>query len=87
MIQAQGYGFLKLSFSSLYLILVVGSISRELVFQIVLHKTINVSFEMPVLWDTNLLHANFVRCYLCWVPFLWKSIFDKKSTDFVLSCQ
>ena len=49
MIQAQGYGFLKSSFSSLYLILGVGSISRELVFQIALHKTINVSFEMPVL--------------------------------------
>ena len=65
MIQAQGYGFLKSSFSSLYLILGVGSISRELVFQIALPKTINVSFEMPVLWDTNLLHANFVRCYLC----------------------
>ena len=45
-IQTNGYGILKSSFSSLCLILGVGSISRVLV---VLQKTNNVSFEMSVL--------------------------------------
>ena len=46
MIQTHGYGILQSSFSSLCLIVGVGSITRVL---IVLQKTNNVSFEMPVL--------------------------------------
>ena len=52
----------KMFFSSLRLIVGVGSISRVLV---VHQKTINVSFKMPFLCDNV-----FVRFHLFWVPHL-----------------
>ena len=74
MIQTHGYGTLKSSFSSLWLIVGLGFISMVLV---VLEKS-NMSF----LWDVV-----FMRCYLCWLPFLWGDISDKSSDLFVVLCQ
>ena len=67
MIQTHGLGILKSSFSSKYLIVGVGSISRLLV---VLQKTNNASFQMTFLGD-----AICVRCHFREVLFMLGVIF------------
>ena len=62
-------------FHCIFLIVGVGFISRV---SVVLQKTNNLSFDVPLLWD-----ASFVTCRLCWVPFLREGIFDKWSSLFV----